>query len=124
MHEYKPHDPGGRSWPVRPGDLRHLLHIERPVTAENENGVLIRDWVHVCTVWGAARDVSGREFFEAAAQQMEDITTFTIRTHPGVDGSMRIIFSDKAYEIIHINRMGHRGNYMQIKARRQGGEGK
>ena len=123
MTEYKPPDSGGRSWSVRPGDLRHLLHIERPVAAENENGVLIRDWVHVCTVWGAARDVSGREFFEAAAQQMENITTFTIRARAEIDGSMRVLFLDKPYEIIQINHMGYRGNYMQIKARHQGGEG-
>lgn len=108
---------------ISAGELRHRLQFQRHSTVENENGVPISTWATAYTVWGAARDVSGKEFFEAAAHKMEDVVTFTVRTRGDVDTAMRIIFRDKAFEIIAINNLDYRGDYMQIKARRIGGEG-
>lgn len=105
------------------GELRHRLTFQKPSATKNGNDVIIPGWAPVCTVWGAAWDVSGREFLEAAAHQMEDITTFTIRWRAGLNTSMRIIFQGKPYEIIEINHLSYRGDFLQIKARIVGGEG-
>lgn len=108
---------------ISAGELRHRLQFQRHSTIENENGVPISAWATAFTVWGGARDVSGKEFFEAAAHKMEDVVTFTVRARNDVDTAMRIIFRDKPHEIIAINNLDYRGDYMQIKARRTDGEG-
>ena len=108
---------------ISAGELRHRLQFQRHTTVENENGVPISTWATAFTVWGAARDVSGKEFFEAAAHKMEDVVTFTIRARSDVDTAMRIMFRGKPFEIIAINNLEYRGDYIQIRARRTGGEG-
>jgi SPP1 family predicted phage head-tail adaptor len=105
------------------GDMRHRLQFQTQTSTEDANGFVVTAWTTVFTVWGAARVVGGREFFEAAAQQMENITSFTIRARSGIDTAMRIIFQTKPYEIVQVSRMEYRGDYMQIKARLIGGEG-
>ena len=105
------------------GDMRHKLQFQTQTSTEDANGFIVTAWTTAFTVWGAARDVGGREFFEAAAQHMENITTFTIRSRAGITTAMRILFRGKPYEIVQISRMQYRGDYMQIKARLGGGEG-
>lgn len=105
------------------GEMRHKLRFETQTSTEDANGFIVTAWTTAFTVWGAARDVGGREFFEAAAQHMENVTTFTIRARSGINTAMRIIFQSKPYEIVQVSRMQYRGDYMQIKARLIGGEG-
>jgi len=105
------------------GEMRHRLRFETLTSTEDANGFVTKTWTTAFTVWGAARDVGGREFFEAAAQHMENITTFTIRARSGITTAMRILFQSKPYEIMQISRMQYRGDYMQIKARYIGHEG-
>lgn len=102
------------------GDLRHRIRIEKPVGTENENGVIVKGWQEVCGAWAAVKDVSGREFFQAAAQQMENVTTFTIRWRDGINTSMRVVFAAENYEITQIDHANYAGNYMQIRARKMG----
>lgn len=108
---------------ISAGELRHRLRFETQTSTEDENGFIVTEWTTAFTVWGAARDVGGKEFFEAAAHQMEDVVTFTVRARRDIDTAMRIAFRDKPYEIIAINNLDYRGDYMQIRARRTGGEG-
>lgn len=108
---------------ISAGELRHRLQFQRQSTVENENGVPITTWVPMATVWGGARDVSGKEFFEAAAHQMEDIVTFTVRARTDLNTAMRIIFRGKPFEIVEINHLEYRDDYIQIRARMVGGEG-
>jgi SPP1 family predicted phage head-tail adaptor len=105
------------------GEMRHRLQFQTLTGTEDANGFVTKTWATSFTVWGAARDVGGREFFEAAAQHMENITTFTIRARAGITTAMRVVFQSKPYEIVQISRMQYRGDYMQIKARLIGGEG-
>lgn len=108
---------------ISAGELRHRLRFETQTSTEDENGFIVTEWTTAFTVWGAARDVGGKEFFEAAAQHMENTTTFTIRARAGIDTAMRIAFRDKPYEIIAINNLDYRGDYIQIRARYIGHEG-
>ena len=105
---------------IRIGDLRHKLRFETRTNAGN--GLVSVTWQTAFTDWGAVSDVSGREFFTAAAQHMENITTFTIRARSGITTTMRIVFQSRPYEIVQINNMRYRGDFMQIKARWTGGE--
>ena len=79
--------------------------------------------VPVAEVRGSAKDVSGRDFFEAAAHQLQHTVTFTTRWLDGLDASMLITWNGSAYEIDQINHLGYRRDFVQIKAHRIEPEG-
>ncbi|NLV59197.1 MAG: phage head closure protein [Clostridiales bacterium] len=101
------------------GELRHRIVIQRQEDTGRTDGEgnRIRATYPVMTAMAAVKDVSGREFFEAAAHQMEHVVTFTIRWRDGLRNDMEILFGDTVYEIIQINHLGYRRDWIQIKAR-------
>ena len=104
---------------INAGKLRHLIDIERPVDVGTDAaGNRIISWVREYTVHAAARDVSGREFSQAAAVQMENIVTLTLRYLPELAPDMRVIFCGSAYDIVQINHLSYRGDWMTVKIRR------
>ncbi len=103
------------------GELRHRISLERladeqydedghPITAD---GI----WEPVKTVWALARDVSGKEFFEAHATQALDVVTFETRALRGtpVDNSWSVVFRGVRYYVIHINHRDYKGLWWEIR---------
>lgn len=104
---------------MRSGDLRHYIHIERPVEGTPDAyGRRQVGWEEFAAVHAKIADVSGREFFAAAAYQMEDVVTFSIRYLGALRKDMRIVYGGQAYEIMEINHLGYRGDFMNVKARK------
>jgi len=68
-------------------------------------------------VWAQVQDVSGREFFEAAAYHLEKTVTITLRYIPGLRNDMRIQWGETMYEIMEINHLGYVGDYLKIKVK-------
>lgn len=109
---------GGRR--VNVGSLKHRVELLRQVASKkpDKDGIRKVRYVSICKTMAAIRDVSGRQFFEAAAHQMEDVVTFTIRYREGLEAAgLRIVWGQAAYDAIYINHLGYRRDYMQIKAR-------
>lgn len=103
---------------MRSGELRHYIHIEQPI--EDGPDVYGRRqirWDEYASVYAKVSDVSGREFYAAAAVQLENVVTFGIRYLSGLRNDMRIVFGGRAYEIMEINHLGYRGDFMNVKAR-------
>lgn len=108
---------------LRSGDLRHYICIEAPVEGVPDMyGRRRVTWEEYARVYAKVADVSGREFYAAAAYQMEDVVTFTIRWLSDLRNDMRIVFESGIYEIIEINHLGYRRDFMSVKTRRIGAE--
>ena len=101
---------------MNPGELRHRITFQRLTTTINENGFEIEEWKDFTTVWAKASNLHGREYFEAAAIQMENTLKFTIRYLSEIDTSMRIIFKERHYDIKSIDNIKYENKYMEIKA--------
>ena len=66
------------------GDLRHLITLQEPgVNDTDDEGNPVRIPLKVCDTMAAMKDVSGRDFYEAAAHQMEQSLKIA------VEGEMR-----------------------------------
>jgi len=52
---------------VEIGDLRHRITFQKLITAVNENGFEIKTWQNYKAVWSAVSNLSGREYYQAAA---------------------------------------------------------
>lgn len=106
------------------GVFRHAIQLQKRTTVKDERGNAISSWETVAQTFAAVRDVSGRDFFAAAAHQVENVVTFTLRWRSGLTSDMRIVFAGAPYEIIQINHLGYnKRDFMSIKARVMQGEG-
>jgi len=108
---------------IQPGELNKRIEVQAVASiTENENGVETPTWETYCRPWAAVRDVSGREYFAAAAVQMENVTNFITRYYADITTAMRIIFDGRVYSIYAIDHAGYRGDYMVLRARLTGQE--
>lgn len=104
------------------GDLREKITIERTASSQDKNGYYNDAWVKVCDTWANVQDISGKEYFNAAATMALNIVSFVIRWRDDVNTGMRIIHNGKPYDIEYINRLGYKRDFMSIKARLKEGE--
>ena len=108
------------------GRFTELLTIERPLPDQetvDAYGRRIAIWTRETQLYASAKDVSGREYFEAAAHGMQDTVTFDTRWYSRLDTSMRILWRGSCYAIEQINHLGYRRDFMRIRARRVEPEG-
>lgn len=96
--------------------LNKRITIQELKLSINENGFEIEEWIDYKKVWAGVSNLHGREYFDAAAIQMENTVKFTIRYLPGIDTAMRIKFNDKNYNITSIDNIKYRNRFMEIKA--------
>lgn len=96
--------------------LNKRITIQELKTTINENGFEIEDWIDFKTVWAGVSNLHGREYFEAAAVQMESTVKFTIRYLAGIDTSMRILFKGRYYNITSIDNIKYKNRFIEIKA--------
>lgn len=96
--------------------LNKRITIQELKLSINENGFEIEEWIDYKRVWAGVSNLHGREYFDAAAIQMENTVKFTIRYLPGIDTSMRIVFKEKFYNITSIDNIKYGNRFMEIKA--------
>lgn len=108
------------------GRFKHQITIQRP-DYDNETtdkyGRRSFPWVDVVQLFAQVGDVSGRDFYEAAAHQLQNTVTFTVRWVPGITANMRVMFDGIAYDIDQINHLGYRRDFLRIKAHATASEG-
>ena len=98
------------------GDLRHRITFQKLTTEVNENGFEIQIWQNYKTVRSAVSNLSGREYYQAAAIKGEKTVKFLIRYVEDIDESMIILFRNKQYNISFIDNMKYINKYIEIKA--------
>jgi SPP1 family predicted phage head-tail adaptor len=101
---------------VEIGGLRHRITFQKHTTTINENGFEVETWEDYRTVWAAASNLHGREYYAAAAVQAENTVKFTIRYLTGLDTTMRILFRGKQYNITAIDNIKYQNRFIEIKA--------
>jgi len=104
-------------------ELRHRITIEYRVVTTNENGYETEIWQEYKKVWASVSNLSGREYYEAAAVKAEETVKFTIRYMKGIDSAMRILFKDKRHNIVSIDNIKYRDRFIEIKALEVGSSG-
>lgn len=98
------------------GELKHRITFLKPTITVNENGFETEEFIALKTVWASAANLSGREYYEAAAVQKENTVKFKIRAIPDIDESMKIKFNGMYYNITAIDNIKYKNRYIEIKA--------
>lgn len=104
-------------------DLRHRITIQKFTIGVNENGFETEDWQEYKTVRASVSNLTGKEYYQAAAIQAEKTVKFKVRYFEDIDTSMRIVFKDSKYNITSIDNKEYTNKYLEIKALEVEGSG-
>lgn len=90
----------GVSFSATPGELRHRITIQKPVSTQDEFGQPTDSWDNVITLWAKVEDLSGREYFIAQQVPASQVNArITIRWRVGIKSEMRIVHGDRILNI-------------------------
>jgi SPP1 family predicted phage head-tail adaptor len=67
-------------------------------------------------VWAAVEPLKGREYFQAAAVNAENMVRFRIRYRPGIMSDMRVVYSGRVFNIQSVIDVEERHREIQIMA--------
>lgn len=108
---------------MKAGDLTHKITLLKPTWHKDSRGNRLVEWEEAYTVWASKADVSGRDFYQAQAYQAQDTVTFGIRYRDDVTQEWRINDHGEMYDILEVNHLSYKRDYMHLKAKRTKGEG-
>lgn len=98
------------------GKLNKRITFQAFTSTVNENGFEEQNWVDVKIVWASVANLSGREYFAAAAVQAETTVKFIIRYTSDLNTDMRISFQDGIYNISFIDNIKYGNAFLEVKA--------
>lgn len=85
---------------MRSGKLRHRVTIQKiEMTQDATTGESVKTWSDLGCVWASVEPLSVREFLAADSNKNEVSARITIRYRADIDGSMRIVYRSKIYNI-------------------------
>jgi len=90
--------------------MGHRVRIEQPLLGNDLDGVP-DSWDEVAIKWANIRPLSGKEYQQA--QQMQSMTTHTIKTHflAGADSSMRLVHGSRVFDVESVLNMDERNRF-------------
>lgn len=103
------------------GRFRELVSLYRRDPAADtvdQYGRTLRHWAFDEQVRASAQDVSGRDFYEAAAHKLQHTVTFDMRWKGGVTSEWRLLWQGGAWEIDQVNHLGYRRDFVRLKCHR------
>lgn len=84
---------------MQSGQLSERVKLQQQTSDQDEFGQVTGGWTDVAEVWAEVRDVSGKEYFAAQANQNAVQTKIRIRWREGVVPSMRVVHGTRTYNI-------------------------
>lgn len=83
--------------------------LQRMADTQDAAGQPVQDWINLVPdgdgmLWADLRDISGREFLAANAEQSEVTTRTVIRGRDGVEAEMRVLHGADVYRIAAVLR--------------------
>ena len=84
------------------GQFRHRITFQKFIGGvKDELGQYSEgEWQDDISAWAMIKTLKGREYFQAAATQSEAVSRFVIHYRKGIDGSMRLKYDGRVFDII------------------------
>lgn len=85
-------------------DMDKRVTLQKRQDGQDATGAPLTGWVNVIPtgdgkVWASIKDMTGRQFVAARAEQNAVSTTIRIRKRAGVEAKMRVLHGAVAYDI-------------------------
>lgn len=101
-----------------PGEMRKRVTLQSRSVTAGTGGFQTKAWSTIAVVWAKWVNVHGSESVQAAAMGIEELATVTVRYRSGIDPTCAILKGSTRYEIISIDNIGERNEFLEIKVKR------
>ncbi len=95
------------------GRLRHRLTLETAARTPDGGGGAAEVWTTVAQLWGRIRPTSGNEIFDADGLSGHISHEITLRYRAGVTPSMRLVGSNRRFEILAVIDIDERRRWLK-----------
>jgi len=85
-----------------PGEYRHFIRYQRPVTAKDSLGQARQTWEDVFTAYAAVRPLSAKEVFFSQSTRSESTHRIALRWRPEVNSKGRFVYGDRVFNIYSV----------------------
>jgi SPP1 family predicted phage head-tail adaptor len=102
-----------------PGEMRTFITLQKRLSVSQDAGGFPQPaYPQEYTCWGKWVNFHGSEVFSAQAAGVESGATVTIRYRSDLDETWRIVKGGLVYEIISMDDIQNRHEYLEIKVKR------
>jgi SPP1 family predicted phage head-tail adaptor len=102
-----------------PGEMRTQVTLQKRTVPSAPGGFQAPVWVDLATVYAKWANVHGSEVWAAASINAIQPATVLIRYRSGIDTTCQLVKGGIAYEIISIDNIQERNEYLELKVQRQ-----
>lgn len=99
---------------INPGELRHIITLQKLENTQNDYGEVIEVWKDILTTRAGIYPVSGKEFFSAETMNSEVSHKVNMRYIPGITSNMRIKFGERCFNIESVINFQERNIELQL----------
>lgn len=104
-----------------PGELRTQVTLKSRSVSTETGGFQTPVWSTLATVWAKWVNVHGSEVWAAQMAQAREAATVTIRWRSGLDRTCAVEKGGTLYEVVSLDDIGERHEYIELKVQRMGG---
>ncbi len=101
-----------------PGELRTRITIQSRSVSVETGGFPAAEAATLAEVWAKWENAHGSEVWAAESVQAVDPATVTVRYLAGVDRSCTVLKGSQVFEVVSVDDIGERHEYMELKVRR------
>lgn len=99
---------------IRSGELRHSIVIESEQQGSNQYHEVLLTWVPFYTGRAKVKAISGKEYFELHAQNVEVDYVIQMRYFPGISSKMRVQWKGLVLDIIDVIDVDNKQHELQL----------
>lgn len=103
---------------INPGELRTEITLQKRSPTTGAGGFIQPGWTDIATVWSRWINAHGSEIWAAQAVQAQAPATVLIRYRSDVDTTCVVLNGSIRYEIVSVDDIQARGEYLELKVRR------
>jgi len=107
--------------PTNPGDLRTAITLQSRSVSTDAGGFQTVTWAKIADAWCKWENVHGSEAWQANTIGAEQAATVLIRYNALVNETCAILKGTERFEIVSIDDIRERHEYMELKVRRMEG---
>lgn len=96
-----------------PGLCRYQVTIEQMDGTQDATGQEAQNWTTFATTWASIESLSGNEKLTAAQVYASSVIRIRMRFVDGVTPKMRIVYSDRIFDILDVSDPDGRRRYIE-----------
>jgi SPP1 family predicted phage head-tail adaptor len=100
---------------TNPGEIRTKITLQSRTVVQDAGGFSVPGWTTIAAVWSKWINAHGSDVLQAQIEKVDAPATVLIRYRSGVDTTCAVLKDSLRYEIISIDNIQERSEYLELK---------